>query len=90
MHFNSLIAKDLDFPDIQFTYESDDGLCCSWVGSCIGLTNPTFVQEITVISSDMNLSDHYPLCVKLDCAQACTKAVPSIVTFSVSNRATLT
>ena len=31
VHFNSLIAKDLDFPDIQFTYKKDDGLCCSWV-----------------------------------------------------------
>ena len=31
MHSNTLIVKDLDFPDIQFTYEKDDDLCCSWV-----------------------------------------------------------
>ena len=29
---NSLIAKDLDFPDVQFTYESDDGLwALGWI-----------------------------------------------------------
>ena len=78
---NSLIAKDLDFPDVQFTYESDDGLRRSW-GDYV-LIFPTCVQriqEITVISSGMNLSDHRPLCVKL-CLYMHSKWA-SIVTFS--------
>ena len=75
MHTNSLIAKDLDFPYVQFTYESDDDLRRSWVDHV--LISPTCVQriqEITVISSGMNLSDHRPLCVKLDCAYTCTQS----------------
>ena len=75
MYANSLIAKDLDFPDVQFTYESDDGLHALWVDHV--LISPTCVQriqEITVICSGMNLSDHRPLCVKLDCAYTCTQS----------------
>ena len=82
MHTNSLIAKDLDFPYVQFTYESDDDLRRSWVDHV--LISPTCVQrmqEITVISSGMNLSDHRPLCVKLDCLYMHSKWA-SIVTFS--------
>ena len=75
IHTNSLIAKDLDFPDVQFTYESDDGLWHSWVDHV--LISPTCaqrIQEITVISSGINLSDHRPLCIKLDCAYTCTQS----------------
>ena len=75
MHTNSLTAKDLDFPYVQFTYESDDDLRCSWVDHV--LISPTCVQrmqEITVISSGMNSSDHHPLCVKLDCDYTCTQS----------------
>ena len=36
---NSLIAKDLDFPDVQFTYKSDNGLRRSLGGSCTDLSN---------------------------------------------------
>ena len=74
MHTNSLIAKDLDFPNVQFTFESD-GLWRSWVGHV--LISPTCVQRIqesTVISSGMNLSDHCPFFVKLDCAYTCTQS----------------
>ena len=31
MDANDLLAKDLDFADIEFTYESDDGTCRSWL-----------------------------------------------------------
>ena len=75
MHTNSLIAKDLDFPDVQLTFSSDDGLWRSWVDHVlISLTCVQRIQEITVISSGMNLSDHRPLCIKLDCAYTCTQS----------------
>ena len=38
------------------------------------LISPTCVQRIQEISSNMNLSDHRPLCVKLDCAYTCTQS----------------
>ena len=75
MRTNSLIDKDLDFPDVQFTYESDDGLRRSWVDHVlISSTCVQRIQEITVISSSMNSSDHHPLCIKLDCAYTCTQS----------------
>ena len=47
MHTNSLIAKNFDFPDVQFTYESDDGLRRSWVDHV--LISPICVQRIQEI-----------------------------------------
>ena len=70
MNSNSLVAKDLDFDGIQFTYESDDGTHRSWVDHV--LVSPRLLPricEITVVSSGANLSDHRPICVMLDCAQ---------------------
>jgi len=70
MNSNSLVAKDLDFDGIQFTYESDDGTHRSWVDYV--LVSPSLLPricEITVVSSGANLSDHRPICVMLGCAQ---------------------
>ena len=39
IHSNSLIAKDLGFPHLLITYESDDGLWGSWVDHVHDFTN---------------------------------------------------
>ena len=68
MDHNSLIAKDIDFDGIQL---SDDGACRLCVDHVLVSSSLLHrIREITVVSSGANLSDHRPICVMLDCAQA--------------------
>lgn len=79
MTVNNLIAKDLDFADIQFTYESDDGLRRSWLDHVLVSSNLlNRICEINVVCDGANLSDHRPVCVWVDWAH------PSSLPASVS------
>ena len=76
-----LEASDLNFPSIQCTYKSDNGLARSWVDHILFTTLAShLVRYVDVVCSGDNLSDYLPLSVSLDCQHAVSLSVGSCST----------
>ena len=81
MDANNLLAKHLDFADIEFTYESDDGTHISWLDHVVVSSNVLHrIHKIYILCDGPNLSVHRPLCVKLQWAPS-----PSLVSSRCSH-----
>ena len=61
-----VLAKDLHFADIEFTYENDDGTHRSWLDHVLVSSNVLHrIHRIYTLCDGANLSDYRPLCVEL-------------------------
>ena len=75
MDANDLLAKDLDFADIEFTYESDGRTRRSWLDHVLISSNVLHrIHKIYILYDGANLSHHCSLCVELHWASS-----PSLV-----------
>ena len=68
MSDHSLCSCDLLFKnDVLFTYERDDGLCCSWIDHVLcSQSFSSTISNVRAVHSGSILSDHFPLLFTLE------------------------